>query len=69
MNPFHLDLLSNECFKCFMYYCMSVKVTLLTDVYKANLLLLNEHFQWLFSAVVNNNVLCRDVTTFRFINS
>ena len=45
MNSFHLDLLSNECFKFFMYYCMSVKVTLLTDVYKANLLLLNEHFQ------------------------
>lgn len=44
MNSFHLDLLSNECFKFFMYYCMSVKVTLLTDVYKANLLLLNEHF-------------------------
>ena len=52
-----------------MYYFMSVKVTLRTDVYKANLLLLNEHFQWLFAAVVNNNVLCRDVTTFRFINS
>lgn len=69
MNPFHSDLLSNECFKCFMYYFMSVKVTLRTDVYKANLLLLNEHFQWLFAAVVNNNVLCRDVTTFRFINS